>query len=813
MLAGTAETAGKIIDNAFGGIFSGFINLVDNMLKWVIGQAKANDQIRGAEFERNYGIKNLKSTGGGFYSGTLANGRNVAFREDANHNFYGNPKDGAPQIYDVNSHKALTLKGQREFATSIAQRQRLLLSTGNQAGLPPSTTNTPEKKDPLKGVKDTIDKLNSEASQIMKDANNNDAWTKLNKEINDKTTSFNEALEGLPDKVKGAIPDLKTKFDAAMTAWKDAMLESSVKTFMSESNKTILTYRNQGKDTNLSSLAKDQNSLSTSILEQAFKQPGIARDGASDPRISDFLNRKDSSDILGPNTVSQVVVSANRGPHSLVTSSDSGYNFIDAVKANPQLFKDAAAQSAVIAQLQQGILATLEKQTLEYEKQVKTNRTANDQTLVGNTFFGSNRDRAKSYMQFNQNFNDTHGGSVDFSNMDPSMLKEYNAGLEQIERTYTIMDQYQKNWLNGLAGGIAAYSDQLKNVADNTQQMVQKTMDSLEQSIATSLQKRRLDLRSFRKELAGTLYDQGAKVIMGGLDGQGGITGLLGNGLSAVTGGKFNPFKKPDAKSLAQMTVQANNVYVNGNVAGAGEIGKSLGGLGNAGTSVTGAGGLFTPGLAGNIMGTGDFSNVQLGLPSSLSNITNDVPNLSITPPGGGGMLGGLGSLFSGAMGGIGNLLKGGMGALGGLGSGIGSLFSSGLSFLAGIFHSGGIVGDANAPTRMVDASMFQGARRYHIGGGVGLAPGEMPAILQQGEAVLTKAQQHAMNRNSLNYSPNVTINYHSSGAAGDPSQADPDDIANKVKDAMDAHFNTAIMRAQLPGGLLHGKVSQPQAN
>ncbi|MCW1844121.1 tape measure protein [Prosthecomicrobium hirschii] len=48
------------------------------------------------------------------------------------------------------------------------------------------------------------------------------------------------------------------------------------------------------------------------------------------------------------------------------------------------------------------------------------------------------------------------------------------------------------------------------------------------------------------------------------------------------------------------------------------------------------------------------------------------------------------------------------------------------------LFHEGGLVG-AGGPTRSVPASAYSGAPRYHSG----FMPGELPAILKQGEAVL----------------------------------------------------------------------------
>lgn len=58
------------------------------------------------------------------------------------------------------------------------------------------------------------------------------------------------------------------------------------------------------------------------------------------------------------------------------------------------------------------------------------------------------------------------------------------------------------------------------------------------------------------------------------------------------------------------------------------------------------------------------------------------------------------------------------------------------------LFHSGGRVGDPG-PMRDVSPLAFVGAQRMHSGGlaGMGLRPDEVPAILQRGERVLSRAQ------------------------------------------------------------------------
>lgn len=75
---------------------------------------------------------------------------------------------------------------------------------------------------------------------------------------------------------------------------------------------------------------------------------------------------------------------------------------------------------------------------------------------------------------------------------------------------------------------------------------------------------------------------------------------------------------------------------------------------------------------------------------------------------------------------------------------GLGRATAAGMS--ASVNHGGGIVG-RTALKRKVDPMLFAGAPRYHAGGVAGLRPGEVPAILQKGEEVLSKSDS----RNVMN--------------------------------------------------------------
>lgn len=77
------------------------------------------------------------------------------------------------------------------------------------------------------------------------------------------------------------------------------------------------------------------------------------------------------------------------------------------------------------------------------------------------------------------------------------------------------------------------------------------------------------------------------------------------------------------------------------------------------------------------------------------------------------------------------------------------SMGFGGTPLAAGIAHSGGVAGSFTR-SRMVDPAIFQGAMRYHTGGFGGLAPGEVPAVLQRNEEVLTTSDpRHAFNLGS----------------------------------------------------------------
>lgn len=58
----------------------------------------------------------------------------------------------------------------------------------------------------------------------------------------------------------------------------------------------------------------------------------------------------------------------------------------------------------------------------------------------------------------------------------------------------------------------------------------------------------------------------------------------------------------------------------------------------------------------------------------------------------------------------------------------------------AGVFHGGGIAGEAGGVHRQVSPAWWSGATRMHTGGIAGFAPDEVPIIAKRGEEILTQA-------------------------------------------------------------------------
>ncbi len=126
---------------------------------------------------------------------------------------------------------------------------------------------------------------------------------------------------------------------------------------------------------------------------------------------------------------------------------------------------------------------------------------------------------------------------------------------------------------------------------------------------------------------------------------------------------------------------------------------------------------------------------------------------------------------------------------------------------LGGLFHTGGIVGATNAPTRSLSDAAWTDAPRYHTGGVAGLAPGEVPAILKQGEGVFTPEQMAALGSGGGTViNQNVTVNVDRTGGTGADGDTEfAERIGRTVRDQLRGLMAEEMRQQMRPGGLLRG--------
>lgn len=139
--------------------------------------------------------------------------------------------------------------------------------------------------------------------------------------------------------------------------------------------------------------------------------------------------------------------------------------------------------------------------------------------------------------------------------------------------------------------------------------------------------------------------------------------------------------------------------------------------------------------------------------------------------------------LLSGLISGIGGLLGGG--AVGGLKGSADAAIAAGT--MVSFAHQGGVIGDPVLPRRPVPAEVFLDAPRYHRGGVAGqvpgLAPNEVPAVLERGELVLTQQQQ----RTALDRGSSIVMNVY----AADPG------AFNKSRSQVERDLRRGLARAR----------------
>ena len=137
----------------------------------------------------------------------------------------------------------------------------------------------------------------------------------------------------------------------------------------------------------------------------------------------------------------------------------------------------------------------------------------------------------------------------------------------------------------------------------------------------------------------------------------------------------------------------------------------------------------------------------------------------------------------------LGGILKSGLKTIG-----IGNYAPVTTSVPVPVGHAGWSVGSLPSATRNVASSIFNSAPRLHNG----LAPDEFPAILQRGEAVLTKKQQESAAQNS---GGNMTAHIYVQAQKGATEQ-DGQNVGKGVTKELEAFMNQWALKNKRPGGI-----------
>lgn len=135
-----------------------------------------------------------------------------------------------------------------------------------------------------------------------------------------------------------------------------------------------------------------------------------------------------------------------------------------------------------------------------------------------------------------------------------------------------------------------------------------------------------------------------------------------------------------------------------------------------------------------------------------------------------------------------------------------GGLIGSAASFFMSMFHSGGVVGQGGG-TMAVPLAAFAGAPRYHSGGIAGLKPNERPAVLLDGEEVLTENDpRHINNLRASSGGSGVSISglnisVKVEGAQG--GQGDMKGAGDRLASMVEGVVNQWAARESREGGIL----------
>lgn len=351
--------------------------------------------------------------------------------------------------------------------------------------------------------------------------------------------------------------------------------------------------------------------------------------------------------------------------------------------------------------------------------------------------YGMTAQQAATYLEYQKLLDDATKQHIDLTDADRAKLLALAEAYGQAETSAKKLTEAQQ-----------AAAEASQSVADGLEKVLETAIFDRKRGSATAALKAfGLDLA--KEFLQAETLGKGPLAGILGTSQTGGPGGVNGGFLNRIVGGLFglpgSVGGKPDGTPSNPL-----HVLLGGGGGAPGSGGISLGGFSGLGQSDANGnplgGGGGGDAISGILQGLGSGGGGGGGLISSIASLfglggsggsrppdgTQANPFYVVSSQGGGGSGGGFGGLLS-------SLLGGGGGGGAGIGAAVGSLFGAGGGSAAAIgdvigaaiLHNGTDYASARQD-RFVDPAVFARAPRLHSG----LAPGEFPAILQQGEGV-----------------------------------------------------------------------------
>jgi lambda family phage tail tape measure protein len=750
----------KSADNAMGGFVQRFFGFIDRMLGKAVDLAKQDDSIRGEQLKRIYGFKEVGSKDqNGFQNVTAFNGVQGQVRYDSSGNLVRG-QNGEALAYR-NGAQLLDKNGKPMQFLSSTQRQTNALPRGYSAPLP-------DGKDGK-----TTDRIGN-------------FWRNLEEAVKAAVdaSTMPPQYESLTKQLEGNV---KRAVDAYKKPWEE--LPADVKSRVNAANETI-------KKSGLEHIFKEYVKSVTDAIDTINE--GIAKASLAPMEAKEYDAR-----------IKALTNLTSKGLDYDKAQAFGQKNKIDAATAIRNLKAGGDLEGATKLALS----LSNDKQVNQYNRELQAGVNAPHQEFAGQQnranialatqlelqrqslkYFGSQRDLATQLEGIQKKYLDEYG-SLDKLLADPAAVKAMNDELRLTTQLIQLQKQYNAEWTNGAKEAVGDYIDKLQDVASATKNLFSNAFQNLEDAFVSFIQTGKLNFHDFAKGIVDDLTRMFVqqKIMKPIVNAVGGLFGL--------------DTKNPEDKILSAHRNGANIVYSkiiqafsNVRVGGGGLDNMDLGN-GSFNSNIQDM-------IAGNDKHLGELGNTDLGDMIDAQNSWLDRLDNVFQKNTNGGFIGRLGSIFGGVFKGIGsfigNIFGGGGGDAGGF---LSTVFTIGKTILSSFFHNGGVAGSGSS-FRNIHPSVFANAQRYHSGGIAGLAPNEVPAILQRGERVLSLSE---MSRGSSGgqtvFAPVISLQYNAapsgsgSGMTNEQSQMEhAKNIQELIRNAVQKEIVEYDRRSKTPG-------------